>query len=180
MPAAYVPPEPAPRMAPGPPPTGPEPALPTVPAPAAHPIGVEARWVPLASGGATALEGASTRSGAFLMAATRAEPDGHRAARERSAAEFGTRSALLSCVEALLPELEPGWSTCTEHAGCRAVQEAATVLWASGPRDPAPTGERERAPPENGPSSSAPPAAASLPGVPDRLIRPDAPAEPGP
>jgi hypothetical protein len=102
---------------------------PSVPAGGPDPVPprIETRWVPLVAGARAFPVGVNARSGAMMMIATRAEP----AARDPSppTTEIGVRTALVSCVEALLPVLEPGWSDCQEHPSCRAVQEAAAVLW---------------------------------------------------
>ena len=96
---------------------------------------VETRWVPLVP--ATSSGEWSSRSGAFLMLATRADdptPDESVVPPPPlppTPPGLEVRTALVSCLEAILPELEPGWSHCAEHARCRAVQEASAVLWGS-------------------------------------------------
>jgi hypothetical protein len=97
----------------------------------AHSAVVESRWIPLVPGAHSFPSGVSTRSGAFLMAATRVEP-GLSSAPRAGELDFDLRSALISCLEAIAPALEPGWSTCHEHLACRAVQEASGVLWGTG------------------------------------------------
>ncbi|MGB6500231.1 MAG: hypothetical protein WBG19_02360 [Thermoplasmata archaeon] len=105
-----------------------EPTLGGAPHPAA--VAVASRWVPLIPGADGIPGGVSTRSGAFLMAATRIEP-GRPATPPRAEPDLNLRSALISCLEAIAPTLEPGWTHCEEHPACRAVQEASVVLWGS-------------------------------------------------
>jgi len=88
------------------------------------------RWVPLVPGGEGIPPGMTGRSGAVLMAATRADGTAHLPPRPTEA-DGDLRSALVSCIEALVPQLEAGWSSCREHPSCRAVQEASGVLWGS-------------------------------------------------
>jgi len=95
------------------------------------------RWVPLVPGAGSFPVGMSARSGALMMVAARAEPGIPSAPASPPTSEIGVRTALVSCVEALLPVLEPGWSECQEHPSCRAVQEAAAVLWGGSRREPA-------------------------------------------
>lgn len=98
---------------------------------------VETQWVPLVPGARSIPVGITARSGAMMMVAARADPPtpGPRPV----ATEVEVRAALVSCLEALVPALEPGWSDCTEHPSCRAVQEAAAVLWGGTRRDPVPS-----------------------------------------
>lgn len=116
----------------------------------AHPLAPspESRWVPLIPGGQSIPSGLSARSGAFLMTATRPEP-GPRPVAHPTPPELEIRSALISCLEALVPTLEPGWSHCREHPGCRAVQEASGVLWGAESR----VGEKVAAAPVPTPES---------------------------
>lgn len=96
---------------------------------------VETRWVPLVP--ETSDVEWTSRSGAFLMLATRADeptaeaPIGPPALPPGPPPGMDVRTALVSCLEAILPELEPGWSHCGEHPRCRAVQQASEVLWGS-------------------------------------------------
>jgi len=121
---------------PAPPAIGPTASPAAVPAAPPGP-GVAPRWVPLVPGAESIPTGLSTRSGAVLMAATRADPT-VRAPTRAVEGDLGLRSALLGCLEALAPHLEPGWSHCQEHAFCRAVQEATVALWGN-VRGPGPT-----------------------------------------
>ena len=114
---------------PAPPAIGPTASPTTAPAAAPGPA-VAPRWVPLVPGAESIPNGLSTRSGAVLMAATRADPNS-RAPTRAIEGDLELRSALLGCLEALAPHLEPGWSHCQEHAFCRAVQEATIALWGS-------------------------------------------------
>lgn len=108
--------------------------------------------MPLIPGARAIPSDVSARSGAFLMAATRDDPSVRPSVRPNEP-DLDVRSALISCLEALTPYLEPGWSHCAEHPSCLAVQEASRALWggASGPiPGPAPavpfTGPRGAAP----------------------------------
>jgi hypothetical protein len=99
----------------------PEPQRPVV---LEHPV-TDPRWVPLIPG---AQGTATSRSGAFLIPAHEDPPTVSPLTRALET-DLDLRSALLTCLEALTPQLEPGWSHCQEHASCRAVQEATGVLW---------------------------------------------------
>lgn len=127
--------------------------------PASHAI--ESRWVPLIPGAQAIPTGVSTRSGAFLMAATRDEL-GLRSAPRAVEPDLDVRSALVTCLEALAPYLEPGWSHCQEHAGCLAVQEASRALWGRPSAAAASTGPMP-IPLGRASTEAAPPDAANLP-----------------
>ena len=150
---------------------------------------VETRWVPLVP--ATSDVEWSSRSGAFLMLATRADPpvgpggtSPPLPAAVADAAPRELRPALVSCLEAILPELEPGWSHCTEHARCRAVQEATTALWGPGPGASASSGAQpEMAPAEvagRRPTPPTPNETGPLAGGAAELMSPETPSQAGP
>lgn len=144
----------SPPIAPVPP--APPPTLGSLEAPSASHL-VESRWVPLIPGAQAIPSGVSTRSGAFLMAATRDEP-GLRPGPRAPEPDLEVRSALLTCVEALSPYLEPGWSHCQEHPGCLAVQEASRALWGGASAPSASAGA-----PALSPRANTPPDPANLP-----------------
>jgi hypothetical protein len=136
---------------------------------------IESRWVPLIPGAQAIPNGVSTRSGAFLMAATRDEPGG-RPGPKAPEPDLDVRSALISCLEALAPYLEPGWSHCQEHPGCLAVQEGSQALWG---RAPPPSPASAPAPvPLGRPGKEVPPpdpANLPLPGTEDGSQSPNPP-----
>lgn len=158
---------------PAPPAIGPV-AAPTGPATPSTPA-VAPRWVPLVPGAESIPSGLSTRSGAVLMAATRIDPAA-RAPAHAAEGDLDLRSALLGCLEALAPHLEPGWSHCQEHAFCRAVQEATIALWGNvrGPGPNPPSGSPVAPAIEEPPSEfPGPGAARETTGTPPRLAGDD-------